>query len=107
MTYCKKCGGSVSPEEQYCRTCGNRVAQPKPYSDQKTSNRSKLVAGLLGVLIGSWGIHNFYLGNIGKGILQIFLTSVTFGIAGIWGFIEGILILCDRITVDGKGQPLV
>ncbi len=107
MIYCKKCGSSVSTEDRYCRTCGNRIAEAKNCYTTEPRGRSKLIAGLLGLLVGGWGIHNFYLGKIGRGILQIILTFVTFGTAGLWGFIEGILILCDRITTDGNGNPLV
>ena len=64
------------------------------------------MAGLLGIFVGAWGIHNFYLGKISLGVIQIVVTLVTCGVGGLWGFIEGILILCDRITVDGDGNPL-
>ena len=36
------------------------------------------------------------LGNTTRGIIQIVVTFVTFGIGGIWGFIEGILILVSK-----------
>lgn len=62
--------------------------------------------GLLGIFVGGFGIHNFYLGNISIGVIQIIVTLVTCGLGSLWGFIEGILILCDRITVDGEGKPL-
>jgi TM2 domain-containing membrane protein YozV len=67
--------------------------------------KQKLVAGLLGILIGSLGIHSFYLGNTKKGIIQIVATFVTCGILGLWGFIEGILILINGGT-DAYGVPL-
>lgn len=69
--------------------------------------KSKLVAGLLGIFIGSLGIHNFYLGYTKRAIIQIVATIVTCGIAGIWGFVEGIMILMDKyVTVDANGVPL-
>ena len=69
--------------------------------------KQKLVAGLLGIFLGAWGIHQFYLGDHQKGILRIVVTLVTCGIGGIWGFIEGILILCGNINTDAQGNPLV
>ena len=33
-------------------------------------SKSKVAAGLLGIFLGWAGVHNFYLGYIGKGILQ-------------------------------------
>lgn len=69
--------------------------------------KSKIVAGVLGILLGGLGIHRFYLGYVGIGIVQILVTIVTLGIGGIWGFIEGILILTgSSITKDAKGRPL-
>ena len=69
--------------------------------------KQKLVAGLLGIFLGAWGIHQFYLGDNKKGIIRIVVTLVTCGIGGIWGFIEGILILCGNINMDAQGNPLV
>ena len=68
--------------------------------------KSKIAAGLLGVLLGGWGVHRFYLGYIGVGIAQIFVTMLTCGLGALWGFIEGILILTGGINSDANGQPL-
>lgn len=70
------------------------------------NQKSKLVAGLLGIFLGGWGIHNFYLGNTKKAIIQIVVSLVTCGIGGIWGFVEGILILIGNINTDANGNPL-
>jgi TM2 domain-containing membrane protein YozV len=72
----------------------------------KEDARSKLAAGLLGIFLGGLGVHRFYLGFIGIGILQITVTLITFGLGSIWGFIEGILILAGTINKDAQGQPL-
>jgi TM2 domain-containing membrane protein YozV len=57
----------------------------------------KLVAGLLGILIGSLGIHKFYLGYQKEGIIMCLITVLTCGfggmVTGIIGLIEGILYL--------------
>ena len=72
--------------------------------------KSKIAAGILGILIGALGIHNFYLGYTGKGIAQLLITVLSFGILAfipaIWGLIEGILILTGSINVDASGIPL-
>lgn len=69
--------------------------------------KSKIVAGILGILVGGLGIHRFYLGYIGIGIVQIVVSILTCGLGSLWGFIEGILILCDAgITADYDGNPL-
>lgn len=53
----------------------------------------KLMAGILGIVIGSLGIHKFILGYNKEGIIQIVLTFVTCGLAGLIGLIEGIIYL--------------
>ncbi|MBT1163851.1 TM2 domain-containing protein [Bifidobacterium felsineum] len=67
------------------------------------SSKSKLAAGLLGIFLGAFGVHNFYLGNTGKAIAQLLLTCVGWILLGlgplaatIWGLVEGILILTSR-----------
>ena len=70
--------------------------------------KSKLVAGLLGIFVGSFGIHRFYLGYTGIGVAQILVTIFTCGIGGLWGFIEGIMILVgsESFRTDANGVPL-
>ena len=78
-----------------------------PYYTQK----SKIIAGLLGIFFGSIGIHNFYLGKTTRGIVQIIATLMTLGLAGLWGFIEGILILVSQYGSpwhqDANGVELI
>ena len=64
-----------------------------PMAMAATGDKSKVVAGILGILLGSFGIHKFYLGSIGKGIL--FLLFCWTGIPGIIGFIQGIIYLIE------------
>lgn len=72
--------------------------------------KSKLAAGLLGIFLGGWGVHNFYIGNTQRGVIQIVVTIVTLGIGSIWGFVEGILILVaqpgTKWAFDAHGWPL-
>lgn len=86
---------------------GQPIMNPIPYGYKQ---KSKLAAGLLGILIGSFGVHNFYLGYTGKAVAQLLITLLTCGagavISGIWALIEGIMILTGSINVDGKNVPL-
>ena len=72
--------------------------------------KSKMVAGILGILLGGLGVHNFYLGYIGKAVAQLLITILSCGFLSpasiIWGLIEGIFILTGKIAVDGKGNAL-
>ncbi len=53
----------------------------------------KVVAGVLGILLGSLGVHRFYLGDTKGGILRIVITVATCGFASVIGLIEGIIYL--------------
>lgn len=69
--------------------------------------KSRLTAGLLGIFLGGLGVHRFYLGYTSIGVLQILVTIATCGIGGLWGIIEGILILSGSgIKTDAEGRPL-
>jgi TM2 domain-containing membrane protein YozV len=70
-----------------------------PYSD-----KSKLIAGLLQVLL-PLGIGRFYMGQNGLGIAQLLVTVFTCGIGAIWPFIDGIIILVGDPR-DVHGRPL-
>ena len=77
------------------------------YGQAGVEQKSKIIAGILGILVGGFGIHRFYLGYTTIGVVQIVVTILTCGIGAIWGFIEGILILVgSTITTDAKGVPL-
>lgn len=77
----------------------------QPYKSEK-----KVVAGILGILLGTFAIHKFYLGYTKAGIIQLVLGIVTCGVAGIVGFIEGIIYLTksdeefDRTYVQNQKE---
>lgn len=98
--YCGSCGRDLGPYGARCGHCG--AGSNAPIAGQK----SKLTAGLLGIFLGGLGIHSFYLGFTRRGVLQIVVTFLTLGIGALWGFIEGILILADKMPLDADGQPL-
>ena len=58
------------------------------------SNKSRLAATLLCLFVGIFGVHRFYVGKIGTGILLLLLSST--GIGEIWCLIDLILILCGQ-----------
>lgn len=74
--------------------------------------KSRVAAGLLGIFLGGLGIHRFYLGYTTIGVIQIILTVflgiLTLGLVGLWGLIEGIMILAgaNYFRQDAKGIPL-
>ena len=72
--------------------------------------KSKLAAGLLGIFLGAFGVHRFYLGYKALGTVMLLITLVTcfWGaiVTGIWGVVEGILILVGVMDRDAYGRPL-
>ena len=103
--YCQNCGEPTDPNAVVCVKCGVQLA-----TAGTKSTKSKLAAGLLGILLGSLGIHNFYLGYMGKAIAQLLITVLSLGflspVSEIWGLIEGIMILTGSIDKDAHGNPL-
>jgi TM2 domain-containing membrane protein YozV len=61
-------------------------------SDKPPGAEKKIVAGILGILLGGLGIHKFYLGYTKEGIIQIVLLFLC-GIGSLIGLIEGIIYL--------------
>ena len=62
---------------------------------EKTSTimKNKMVAGILGILVGGFGIHKFYMENSMPGVVYLLLCWT--GIPSILGLIEGIIYLMD------------
>ena len=100
-SFCPNCGQALQPGAAFCTGCGFAMS-----SVPNAGGKSKLVAGLLGIFLGGLGIHNFYLGFTGKAVAQIVVSLVTCGAGSLWGFIEGILILCGNMNKDAAGNPL-
>jgi len=65
----------------------------------RVSPKSRLVALLLCIFLGSFGVHRFYVGKIGTGILMI----VTLGGLGIWTVIDLIFVAVGSFT-DEQGR---
>ena len=88
--------------QQYQQPINPQAGYAKP--------KSRVAAGILGILLGGLGVHNFYLGYTGKAIAQLLISLLSCGIlaivSSIWGLVEGIMILTGNIAVDGHGLPL-
>ncbi|OIJ63563.1 NINE protein [Streptomyces mangrovisoli] len=69
----------------------------RPYSD-----KSKIVAGVLQLLLGGLGVGRFYIGNVGIGLAQLF----TCGGFGIWALVDGIIMLTSDNQTDAQGRIL-
>ncbi len=113
--YCTNCGKELKEGADICLNCG-KIINPEKAEEQaaKPTNpnaKSKIAAGILGIFLGCFGVHNFYLGYTGKAVGQLLITLLSCfilsPISAIWGFIEGVLILCGSIDKDASGNKLV
>lgn len=76
-----------------------------PVTGEPFSDKQKLTAGLLGILLGAFGAGRFYLNQPGIAVAQIAVTWLTCGIGGIWPLIDGIMMLTGSVR-DQHGRPL-
>lgn len=65
------------------------------------SEKEWLVTLLLGLFLGSLGVHRFYVGKIGTGILQL----ITLGGCGVWTLIDVIMIITGNFK-DKDGNVI-
>lgn len=91
--YCKHCGIRLDGKRLYCPECGKRIEV-----DDENNNahfyhkpKSRVVAGLLAILLG-FGIYSLYLKKIRKGMIQLFVPSISAILLLIMMFI------CNHIT---------
>lgn len=115
---CPQCGAPIDLGATECKFCGEKLAvqqaaqqvqqpQPQVVIQQAAPQqvyvtginpswpiKNKIAAGLLGIFLGAIGVHKFYMGKIGMGIL--YLCFCWTGIPAIVGFIEGIIYLCSN-----------
>ena len=104
--FCTNCGKEVGENAYVCVNCGARVNGYQNPANANPDAKSKLVAGILQILLGSFGVGRFYLGYVGIGIAQIAVTWLTCGLGAIWPLIDGIMILTGNVQTDAKGIEL-
>ena len=100
MKYCAQCGAQLVDEAVVCPKCGCVDASVKTV-DPFVSPKSRLAALLLCIFVGGLGIHRFYVGKIGTGVLWL-LTAGCFGVGAL---VDLIMIACGTFT-DSDGKPV-
>ena len=104
-------GGYGPPPGGYGAPPAPGLMQPNaPYGIEPTtglpySDKSKMVAGLLQIFLGSFGAGRFYTGHTGIAIAQIAVSWLTCGIGLIWPIIDGIMMMTGKVP-DSEGRPL-
>jgi len=77
MVFCVTCGAEMDRGDTFCHGCGwdSRVAPKAPpprLVDPNPSPYNRLAALLLCVLVGFFGLHRFYVGKVGTGLIWLF-----------------------------------
>ena len=91
MAFCEKCGAEIK-EENLCPKCNEvKTSLNTIGADLTEGRRNKWIAIILAFFFGAFGIHKFYLGQIGTGI--IYLLFCWTGITAIIGIIEAVIYL--------------
>ncbi len=105
--YCSECGEIIRAKAEICPKCGVRQSAPLftvNLGATAPNGKNRLATALFALFLGSLGIHKFYLGMTGLGILYLLFCWT--GIPGIVGIVEGILLLVmsDEEFVNKYGQ---
>lgn len=115
MAYCTNCGRGIPNGSTFCTHCGSvQQVSSQPSAGPTYVNvhnhssyvdhypyKSQAVALLLCIFIGVPGIHRFYVGKIGTGLLYL----LTGGLCGI-GWIVDIILIASGSFRDKAGMPL-
>lgn len=107
IVYCQKCGTPMTPEDRFCRKCGCDSTVPlwtvaPPAAVVNASDRKRAVALLLCFFLGIFGVHRFYVGKTGTGLIWLFtLGLLTFGM-----LYDFILIAAGEFR-DAEGRKIV
>ena len=96
--------GYPDPSNPYGRDAAAPFGRD-PYTGEPYSDKSKVTAGVLEILLGAFGAGRFYLDQPGVAVAQIAVTWLTCGIGGIWPLIDGILMLTGKVR-DKNGRQL-
>lgn len=93
----------VSEEDRKLQNMQKRKGQPQ----DKTSGKSWMVYGFLGILFSGFGVHNFYAGNKKRAVIQLCMTLTLIGapFSGSWAIFEAIGAITRKEVPDYDANP--
>lgn len=111
------CGVSLAPQASSSSASGGYTFLVAEASGQQ-GTKSAVLAGILALFFGTFGVHRFYLGYVGVGFA--YLGSLLAGILLFWlvipaillfltptlALVEGILLLTGSFDTDARGNRL-
>ncbi|MBI4330904.1 MAG: TM2 domain-containing protein [Chloroflexi bacterium] len=114
--FCWNCGASASPNAEVCVKCGGTLKKGAEVAGN-VSSKSRLAFVLLSFFLGGFGVHRFYAGTIGTGVIMLIMGIVGAATAwimvglfqlipvGMWALIDFVFGIAGRFR-DGKGAVL-
>jgi hypothetical protein len=98
--FCRQCGQQIPDSAVICVHCGVATRG----GGLAGAARSRVAYIILGVFLGTFGIHNFYAGYSGKGVAQLLITVLSCGILSLAVWIW-VLVEIYTVTADTSGVP--
>jgi TM2 domain-containing membrane protein YozV/ribosomal protein L40E len=89
--FCSSCGTTIKKEAEICPKCGVRQQNINTGMGVAANGKSRITAALLAFFLGGVGVHRFYLGQTGIGVVYL-LFFWTF-IPALIAFIDGIVLI--------------
>lgn len=86
QVYCRGCGQALHQSAPLCPHCG---AAQSAENSALSPRKNKIVAALLAFFLGGFGVHKFYLGEVGLGLLYLFFC---------WTFIPAVIAMIEGIV---------
>lgn len=97
--FCQECGEPTTEKQKICLSCGCELKSQQTINGE---GKDWLTTLLICLFAGGLGIHRFYTGHTGIGIVQL----LTLGGCGVWCFIDLIMIITQKYK-DSDGNLLV
>ncbi len=108
--FCPNCSSPRDVNAVMCVKCGVYFAPPQNFAPPGVVVKSNLVAAILAFFLGTFGVHNFYLGYTNKAVAQLLITILSCGalavVSQIWAIVEMVQLLTGSINADANGCPL-
>ena len=101
--FCFTCGAIILEKAEICPKCGVRQMGGPKQAAANASDKDWLTTLLLAIFLSAFGVHRFYAGKTGTGILMLLIGWLTFGI---WHLIDIIMIATEKFT-DSDGKLIV
>ncbi len=85
--FCSKCGGKISPTDDFCHNCGARAEDSKRASYKQSGRpkpRKEYSAGIFALLSilplsSLFGLNNIYAGFYKTGLIKAIISVISFG----------------------------